>query len=153
MRTIRFWALIGVLGVTGVTAVQAVAAATKQQKVVSVGAVISRNGNSFQAAYKLTSSLYGPGAAVQVGKLTSSTFPLHGTDTTTAYYANGAAVTKDSFTVGMLDSSGIGAVTGTGRCAGGTGIHKHQSCHYKLTGTYDSKTMITHGTATGTISG
>jgi hypothetical protein len=74
MRTIRFWALIGVLGVTGVTAVQAVAAATKQQKVVSVGAVISRNGNSFQAAYKLT-------------------------------------------------------------------------------GTYDSKTMITHGTATGTISG
>jgi hypothetical protein len=152
MRTRRVWALVGAAVVTGVTAVQGVAAATKHEKVVSVGAVISRNGNSFEAAYKLTSSLYGHGAAVQVGKLTGSAFPLHGSDTTTAYYAGGVAVTKDKFTVGVIDAAGIGKVTGTGHCAGGTGIHKHQRCQYKLTGTYNSKTMISHVTAIGTAS-
>jgi hypothetical protein len=74
-------------------------------------------------------------------------------DTATTYYGDCAAVTKDTFTIRTLNSSGVGAITGSGKCAGGTGIHKHQVCTYKLSGTYNSKTMVSHTITTGTVTG
>lgn len=154
MRPTRIATLVVVLVMGGLTADQALAGqASKHQKVVSVGVVLSRSGTAAVSLYNVHSSLYGNGAAVQNAKLLNSTFPIHGTDSTTTYYASGAAKTKDKFTLGVLNASGIGKITGTGKCAGGTGIHKHQRCTYKLTGTYNSKTMVSHVTAKGTISG
>ncbi|MEA2211504.1 MAG: hypothetical protein QOF83_1452 [Solirubrobacteraceae bacterium] len=155
MRYTRVGVLVTALIAAGaLTASQALAGKTKRhQKVVTVGIVLTRSGNSAVSLYKVHSSLYGQGAAIQHAKLKNSNFPIHGTDTVTTYYADGAAATKDTFTVGTLNASGIGAITGSGRCTGGTGIHKHQRCTYKLTGTYNAKTTISHVTATGTVTG
>jgi hypothetical protein len=156
MRSTRVAVLVTALIALGaLTAGQALAGAAAKihQKVVTVGIVLTRTGNSVVSLYRVKSSLYGQGAAIQHAQLKSATFPIHGTDTVTTYYADGAAATKDTFTLGTLNASGIGAITGSGKCAGGTGIHKHQQCSYKLSGTYNSKTMISHVTATGTVSG
>ena len=153
MRASRMTTLVVLIALGAVAASQALAASVKHQKVVSVGIVLSRSGNSAVGLYKVHSSLYGNGAAVQKAKLKNSTFPLHGTDTITTYYADGAASAADKFTIGALDAAGIAKITGTGKCTGGTGIHKHQHCSYKLSGTYNNKTSVSHVTAIGTVSG
>jgi hypothetical protein len=152
MRVRRFAPIAVALIIGGVLAGQALAGRprTRHQTVVSIGAVLSRNGSTAVSAYKITSSLYGHGAGVQVAKITGTTFPLTGTDTVTAYYTDGAAVTKDKFTLDALNANGVGIVSGTGKCAGGTGIHKHEICSYKLSGTFNSKTMVSQVTAKGT---
>ncbi len=154
MRTTRIITLATMLALGALTAGPALAGkASQQQKVVSQGVVLARNGNSITSLYKVHSSLYGNGAAVQHAKLLNSSFPIRGTDTVTAYYADGAARTGDRFTLGSPNPSGIAIITGTGKCTGGTGIHRHQRCAYKLTGTYNTKTMVSQVTATGTIKG
>jgi hypothetical protein len=153
MRASRLTTVVVLIAVGAVTASQALAAKAKHQKVVTVGIVLSRSGNSAVSLYKVHSSLYGNGAAIQKAKLQNSTFPIHGTDTVTTYYTSGAATTADKFTIGTLDANGVGKITGTGKCTGGTGSHHHQHCSYKLSGTYNSKTSISHVTAIGTVTG
>jgi hypothetical protein len=155
MRSTRVAVLaIVLIGGGALTAGQALAGKAKiHQKVVSTGIVLTRSGNSAVSLYRVKSSLYGQGAAIQHARLKNAAFPIHGTDTVTTYYADGVAVAKDTFTLGAPNASGIAAITGSGRCAGGTGIHMHQQCSYKLSGTYNAKTMVSHVTATGTVSG
>ena len=153
MRASRMTTVVVLIALGAVAASQALAASVKHQKVVTVGIVLSRSGNSAVSLYKVHSSLYGNGAAVQKSKLQNSTFPIHGTDTVTTYYSSGASTTADKFSIGTLDANGVGKITGTGKCTGGTGIHRHQHCSYKISGTYNSKTSVAHVTALGTVTG
>jgi hypothetical protein len=122
---------------------------TRRERTLSTGLVLSRHGNNIVGVYETHSSLFGNGASVQKAKLRNSTFPLHGVATTTSYYGDGAAVTKSKFTIGTPNKAGIGAITGSGKCTGGTGIHKHERCKFKLKGTYNSKTMLSRVVAVG----
>jgi hypothetical protein len=117
-----------------------------------VGAQISGGGLTAVAAYKVTDSLNGPGAAVQVSKVTSTALPLSGTDTGTVYYGNGTVKARDIFTLGAPDANGISAIAGKGTCTSGTGKYRGQKCTYTFAGTYDTNTsradVIVKGTVT-----
>jgi hypothetical protein len=41
-------------------------------------------------------------------------------------------------------------LTGTGKCVGGTGVHKNQKCTYTFTGTRNSTTTVYTVKVTGT---
>jgi len=143
-------AVIGLVAAVGVTG-SAVAAKTRAFTLTQLGAQIIQRGTSFQAVYKVTSSLDGSGASVQVGKVKGTAFPLSGSDTTTTYFANGVSKTKNTFTLGTPNAEGISALTGTGKCVGGgTGVHKHEQCTYTFKGTYNNLTTLTAVKATET---
>jgi hypothetical protein len=89
------------------------------ENVVVLGAHIIHRGTSFQAVYKVTSSLDGSGASVQVSNVKATDFPLSGSDTTTTYFANGVLKTKNTFTLGTPNAKGISSLTGTGKYVGG----------------------------------
>ena len=105
-----------------------------------VGAQISGGNTEGVDAYAVTDSVNGHGAAVQKTKVTGTTFPLNGTDTATAWFANGSVKTSDTFTVSAPDGNGISTITGSGKCVSGTGVHKAKTCKYTFKGTYDTKT-------------
>jgi hypothetical protein len=143
-------AVIGLVAAIGVTG-SAVAAKKVAFSQTNLGAQISLKGTSFQAAYKVTSSVDASGAAVQVGKVSGTAFPLSGSDTTTAYFADGVSKTKNTFRLGAPNAKGISSLTGSGKCvAGGTGVHKKEKCSYTFKGTYNTKTTITEVKGTGT---
>lgn len=149
----RVGAVAGVVGLVVAIAIPVSAAATKPRAyhLTLLGAQISGQGtSSFQAAYKVTSSADGSGAAVQVGKTTGTKFPLSGTSSDSAYFADGVSKSKDTFKIATPNAaSGISVVTGTGKCVGGTGVHKHEKCSYKLVGTINTKTNVSKVTVTG----
>jgi hypothetical protein len=149
-RVVAVAAVIGLVAAVGVTG-SAVAAKTRAFTLTQLGAQIIQRGTSFQAVYKVTSSLDGSGASVQVGKVKGTAFPLSGSDTLTAYFANGVSKTLNTFKLGAPNAKGISSLTGTGKCiGGGTGVHKHEKCSYTFKGTYNTKTTITEVKATGT---
>ena len=114
------------------------------------GAQISSNGTSFEAVYKVVSSLDGTGAAIQDGTFGGVTLPVNGKDTWTTYSASGVSKRRDTFAFSALNSSGISTVTGSGKCAGGTGVHKSEKCTYTFTGTFNAKTGVSIVKVTGT---
>ncbi len=143
-------AVIGLVAAVGVTG-SAVAAKSRAVTLTQLGAHIIQRGTSFQAVYKVTSSLDGSGASVQVSNVKATDFPLSGSDTTTTYFANGVLVTKNTFTLSTPNAKGISSLTGTGKCAGGgTGVHKHEKCTYTFKGSYNNLTTLTAVKATGT---
>lgn len=119
-------------------------------KETGLGAVIVQSGNSFEAVLQATNSLNGDGAGVQVGVYSSTTFPVTGTDTVHEYFANGVLITKDTFTIAAPNAAGISTITGSGKCAGGTGVHKKEKCTYTVAGTINTKTLVDSATITGT---
>ena len=108
-------------------------------------------GASFESVYKVVSPRSGTGAAIQDGTFTTTTFPLTGKDRVTNYFADGVSKTTNTFEVSAPDASGIGTITGSGKCVGGTGVHKHEHCAYTFTGTFDYKTTLTKLTSIGTV--
>jgi hypothetical protein len=48
---------------------------------------------------------------------------------------DGVRITKDTFTLGSPHTNGIGTITGSGKCAGGTGVHQREKCTYTFRGT------------------
>jgi hypothetical protein len=107
-----------------------------------VGAAISAK----EAVLKVHDSVAGDGAGVQ--RITSLT-PSGGTDVTTIYYRGATAVAHDTFTLSAPDANGIITVTGKGKDVSGTGRFRHLRSTYTFTGTFDSKTMISHTKVTG----
>jgi hypothetical protein len=79
-----------------------------------------------------------------------TTFPLNGSDNVRTYFADGVRITTDKFTLAPPHTDGIGAITGSGKCAGGTGVHQKERCTYTFTGTYDLQTNIVKVKITGT---
>src|SRR5689334_15360236 len=82
------------------TAASGLAAGAKKRAFTQhfVGAQIAGSGTKSTQAYKVTDSLNGPAAAVQVTTVTSTSLPVSGKDTATVYYGNGIVKTKDTFT-------------------------------------------------------
>jgi hypothetical protein len=146
-------------GVTGLAVVTAFAAhalaaptgPTKRAFTEAItGANISMTASKFEAVYKVVSSLDGTGASIQDGSVKGTGFPLNGKSTTTTYFANGVGIAKSTFKLGALDANGIAKITGNGKCAGGTRVHKNEKCTFIITGTYNSKTTIAKVKVKGT---
>jgi hypothetical protein len=90
--------------------------------------------------FKAVSSLDGTGAAIAQFRISSSAGSVTGTSQTKIYFRDGVSKQRGSFKQAAPSANGIIKITGTGRCAGGTGIHKRERCSYTLTGTYNAKT-------------
>jgi hypothetical protein len=110
------------------------------------GAQISTKGASSETVYKIVSSLDGTGAGIE----DDSTTGLGGTGTYTTYSANGVGKGTDTYKFSVPNASGISAFTGSGKCAGGTGVHKKEKCTYTFTGTLNVKTNVGTYKITGT---
>ena len=117
---------------------------------INVGAMISMTGNRFESVYRVIRSPDGGGAAIQDGSVAGTTFPLNGSDNVRTYFADGVRITTDKFTLAPPHTDGIGAITGSGKCAGGTGVHQKERCTYTFAGTYDLQTTVVKVKITGT---
>lgn len=106
------------------------------------GAAISAK----EAVLKVHDSVAGDGAGVQ--RITSLT-ATGGADVTTIYYRGATAVAHDTFTFGPADANGVLTVTGHGKDVSGTGLFRRIRSTYTFTGTFDTKTMISHTKVTG----
>jgi hypothetical protein len=150
-------ATVGVIGLAlGGSCLSASAATVKGKRIersfteVAVGARISVSGSRFENVYRVKQSPDGGGGVIQDGQLEGSTFPVNGHDGTITFFRDGARTTKDTFTLGVPGTDGIGTITGKGICTGGTGFHKFETCTYAFKGTYDLNTSVTRITITGT---
>lgn len=114
------------------------------------GATISRSGSRFESVYRAMRTPDGPGAAIEDAVLLGTIYPVHGHDLVTTYFHDGTRVAAETFTLGPPDTDGIGAITGDGRCRGGTGVHRGERCTYSFQGTYDLATTIVKVRITGT---
>jgi hypothetical protein len=144
-------ALITAVGIIGLAAGPGLSAAATAKSSrprarafseIHVGAMISINGLRFESVYRVKRSPYGAGAAIQDGTVAGTTYPLNGHDLVTTYFADGVRRTSDSFTLSPPHTDGVGTITGSGKCVGGTGIHQMEHCTYSLTGTYDTNTTV-----------
>jgi hypothetical protein len=107
----------------------------------AVGAQISAT----QAVFKVRDSVFGVGAGIQTVKLNGS----RGTDTTTTFYGNASATSKDSFTIGAANANGVAKITGSGRDVTGTGRARGLESTYTFTGTFNLKTLVYRVTLKG----
>jgi hypothetical protein len=124
---------------------------TRSFSTIAVGAMISTSGDRFEKVFRIKRSPDGGGGAIQDGVLDGATFPVGGHDTMDLFFRDGLQTATDAFRFGVPGVDGIGAVTGTGRCTGGTGAHKGERCSYKITGTYDIQTTVTKLRLAGTF--
>jgi hypothetical protein len=145
--------IVGLIVATGFSAyaVAAPGAPTKRPfSEINVGATISVNGGRFESVYRVKRSPDGGGAAIEDGTVAGTTFPAGGVDTVKTYFADGVRLTKETFTLGPPHTDGIGTITGSGKCLGGTGVHQGEKCTYTFAGTYDLTTTVVKVTLTGT---
>jgi hypothetical protein len=152
-------ALVGAVGVIGLVIVAEFSAyalavpkgPTKRAFTQTlVGAKISSKGRSSEYVYKTTDSLYGSGATVDDLSTTGAAFPLSGTATSRTYFASGVSISKSTFKIFAPNASGIVTSTGSGKCVGGTGVHKNEKCKWTFRGTINLKTTIAKFKITGT---
>ncbi len=109
------------------------------------GATISMNGASYENVFKAVNSANGTGAGITEGSITGTT----GKGTTTIYFAKGVVKNKSTFKLGAPNASGIGTITGSGKCVGGTGAYKNNKCTFTFTGTYSSTSPLYNDKVTG----
>jgi hypothetical protein len=117
---------------------------------VLVGARISTSGSSFENVARVKRSPDGGGAVIEDGRLAGGTFPVSGQDGTITFFRDGARTARETFTLGVPNTLGIGTITGKGTCTGGTDFHKVETCTYTFAGTYDLVTSVTRVTIHGT---
>ena len=111
------------------------------------GAQISQNGSTSVSVWSDKNSVEGDGAGVV-------TITLNGTEATgtgTQYWASGAAKFTETFTLGAAGADGAIPYTGSGKCAGGTGIHKHEKCRFTFDGSLNPTTGVFTSNVTGTL--
>src|ERR1700719_2593377 len=130
-------ALVGALGMIGLVTVAGFSAyalaapkgPTKRSFTQTlVGKEIRANGSSSEFVYKQVSSLDGTCATIEHGSTTGTSFPISGTDTYTDYCSNGVLKGADKYVLNAPNASGIITYTGSGKCAGGTRVHKKEKC-------------------------
>jgi hypothetical protein len=156
MRRTTLAAAAATIGMTVATGGGGASAATKAPvkksfSTIAVGAMISTAGDRFENVYRIKRSPDGPGAGIQDGVLLGTTYPVAGHDAIKTFYANGMQRTVDTFSLGAPHTDGVGAVTGNGKCAGGTGVHQKETCTYAITGSYDLQTGVTKLRFAGTF--
>lgn len=136
----RSLAIIGTIGMLAVAGVTGYAAAAQKQlrsrsfTTIIKGARISTG----DYVFKVVSSLDGTGAAItHVTSSTPTAFPDVGSSVTTIYFRDGVSKQRISFKQYAPGPNGVSRFTGHGKCSGGTGVHKAETCTYTLTGTYN----------------
>lgn len=147
--------VVGVAGILGLVAAAGLSSAAMAARKPTTraftrtfqGANIAPN----ESAEKVTDSLTGSGAAVVTISVHANTTPLTQTATSTIYFANGVVRAIDTTTPTAPNSAGIGTLSGSGKCVGGTGIHRHEKCRFTVTGTYNAKTGTDSVKWTGTV--
>jgi hypothetical protein len=125
---------------------------TKHFSEVEAGVMLSSSGLRFEDVYRIERSPDGEGAGIRDGIWHGTTFPVSGTDTVISNFKDGRQTATESFALGTPQLDGIGPITGTGRCTGGTNHHKLEKCSYSFRGTYDLLTSIVKITLSGTDS-
>ncbi len=115
-----------------------------------VGAEIGGNATSPVEVFKVASSLDGTCATISHDSNTGTSFPISGTAAATTYCANGVSKSKEKYVLNAPNASGIIAYTGSGKCVGGTGVHKKEKCTFTFKGTFNTKTNIDSAKFTGT---
>jgi hypothetical protein len=148
---VRIIVLAGTLALIASAGPGAAATGKRSFSQAILGAQISASGNHSVSVYQIHDSLNGDGATVQRVTVTGTTFPLTGTYTDKTYFANGVSKGKGTFTLAAPDANGISALTGSGKCTGGTRRHRSERCTYTFSGTYDTASTITKATAKGTV--
>jgi hypothetical protein len=131
----------------GVRATPAAAAKDKPFTETITGAQISQTGSTVVSVWSDKNSVEGDGAGVV-------TITLNGTDATgsgTQYWASGAAKFTETFTLGAAGADGTIPYTGSGKCAGGTGVHKHEKCNFTFEGSLNPTTTVFTSNVTGTL--
>jgi hypothetical protein len=111
------------------------------------GAQISQTGSTLMSVWSDKNSVEGDGAGVV-------TITLNGTNATgtgTQYWASGAAKFTETFTLGAAGADGTIPYSGSGKCAGGTGVHKHEKCSFTFDGSLNPTTTVFHSDVTGTV--
>jgi hypothetical protein len=103
----------------------------------AIAASITADGS--QSVSKIEDSVDGPGAGTTKTSFNSTSYPLTGTDTNIAYFANGVGRSTDKFRIGKPNAKGISKYTAMGKCTGGTRAHKSAKCTFTETGTVDTK--------------
>jgi hypothetical protein len=112
----------------------------------SIGAQLKQPDGSLVHVASFKNSLDGEGALVGIVTPGGKGF----TDTDTRYQADGVLKAKETGTLGT-PAGGMVPFTGTGTCiAGGTGVHKHETCNYTFTGTLNPTTNEIDITSRGT---
>jgi hypothetical protein len=153
VATVGLIGLIGLVSVAGFSVNTSAALKVSTQRAFTenvTGAHIGTTGHSFENAYKVTGPLDGAGAGVEEGSITATTPSISGASTLTDYFADGAQKLKETFTLGAPNVNSISTLTGSGKCVGGTGVHKTQKCTYTFTGTDNEKTTVYTFKVTGT---
>ena len=135
--------MIGLVIVTGLSAYAVAAPNTPTTRTFTqtqLGAQISRTGRSVEYVYKTKDSVYGSGATVDDISITGTAFPRSGTATSRTYFADGVSISKSTFKIFAPNASGVAPAKGSGKCIGGTGVHKREKCKWTFTGTINGTT-------------
>ena len=114
------------------------------------GRQLSVSGDSFEDTFKIKSSPFGSGAAIRDAAFTGDTFPASGRDTATSFYKDGRLTANETLSYGAPLTDGVGAISGTGTCEGGTFKHQGETCTYTIKGSYDLITGQVFMTLSGT---
>jgi hypothetical protein len=114
------------------------------------GIQLSVTGNRFEDSFKIKASPFGAGTVIRDATFTGDTFPVSGKDTATSYYRDGRLIANETLTYGAPLTDGVGSVTGTGTCSGGTFKHQGETCTYTIKGSYDLITGRVYLTLSGT---
>ena len=114
------------------------------------GVRLSTAGTRYEDTYRIKASPFGEGTTIRDATLTGTAFPASGKDTAISYYKDGRLVANETFTLGAPNVDGVGPISGTGTCSGGTFKHQGETCTYTIKGTYDLVTGVTFTKLTGT---
>jgi hypothetical protein len=153
-RAVRVSAIAAVAAATlamtaaaGVPATGAEAAKDKPFTETITGAQISQSGSTLVSVWSDKNSVEGDGAGVVRIMLNGN----EATGSGTQYWASGAAKFTETFTLGASGADGTIPYTGSGKCDGGTGVHKKEKCSFTFDGSLNPTTNIFTSSVTGTL--
>jgi hypothetical protein len=133
-------AIVGVLALAGLALVLAGPAWAKKKSVHFTGKATGAQISGTEAVFKYRDSYFGAGAGVQKLKLNATL--TAGTDTTTTYYGDATAGSRDTFKISKPNAQGSATFTGSGHDVSGTGKAKGLHSSYTISGTVNFKTLV-----------
>ena len=114
------------------------AAKTKKHRFTENVIAASITADGSQSVAKIEDSVDGPGAGTTRSTSASTSYPITGTDTNIAYFANGVGRSTDTFRIEKPNARGISKFSASGKCTGGTRAHKNAKCSFTESGTVDT---------------
>jgi hypothetical protein len=137
---LSFAAAAPVAGTRAAAVMASVAAAT-------AAIAVTRTARRFGCNRSDKNSVEGDGAGVVAITLNGN----EATGSGTQYWASGAAKFTETFTLGAPAADRTIPYTGSGKCAGGTGVHKHEKCDFTFDGSLNPSTNVFTSNVTGTL--